>query len=70
MVDAVDECRDGAKEPRRGPERVFTLTVDAVAAAHLRALAAREGITPEALAGRLVSQRLHATLGKLMEDGE
>ncbi|NCU21261.1 hypothetical protein EOM89_11180 [Candidatus Falkowbacteria bacterium] len=69
MVDLTEEHRDGAAEPRTGPERVLTLTIDAVAAAHLRVLAAREGVSPEVLAGRLVSQRLHAVLNGLLEGG-
>lgn len=58
MVDHVDEARTGA-ERVRGAVTV-TVELDAVSSAHLRALAAREGMTPDDYAARVVVTRLQA----------
>lgn len=69
MVESVDESRTRQERASKGPERVYRVALDPVAAAHLRVLAQRDGVTPEEAAARLVSQRLRAMVAGLTEGG-
>lgn len=58
MVDHVDEARAGTQRVRG--ETMVSVQLDAVSSAHLRALAAREGMTADEYASRVVATRLQA----------
>lgn len=70
MVDHVDEARRGTQKVRRAARDTVTVELDTVAAAHLRTLAEREGVTPEVYAARLVEARLRAVCDLVAGGGQ
>ena len=70
MVDVCNESRSGTHGPRREAETSVTIGLDPVAAAHLRVMAERRGMSPEDLARDLVERRLRLMVEGLCGGGE